>query len=214
MRNVTGGQSIRTQIWFLENTLGGRQTHSHLQAKQAAYSPDLHGEKARACVLHTEGPDLRMKLRGTKERLNTLIKVVNFYTGLHESFPPLSWACVKIRYNFQKLPLRKLNTNLCCYRLKCICCTVLALIWSTVVVIWSRFATSGMVRVQDPGLRWGGRSWGTGWGPDRRTCTGRWSAPSASSAASALTAWWEPPLAEGKKRQVVFEKQEIHIQLH
>lgn len=62
-------------------------------------------------------------------------------------------------------------------------------------------------------LRWGVSSWGTGWAPGRQTCTGRWSAPSASSDVSALTTWWELPLAKRKQRRwrlmLVIEKRYI-----
>lgn len=67
--------------------------------------------------------------------------------------------------------------------------------------------------VRDAGLKWGGSSWGTGWGPGRQTCTGRWSAPSASSAALALTTWWEPQPAGGKKKRRGKDKW-IKVTLH
>lgn len=47
-------------------------------------------------------------------------------------------------------------------------------------------------------VKWGGSSWGTEWEPGRQTCTGRWSEPSASSAASAPIAWLELPPAAGE----------------
>lgn len=138
--------------------------------------------------LHTEKPDPRIKARVGGQDLM-------WRNCLRKSFSPLRWVCTNIHSNSHKL-----NTNLCLpptsYQFFCICCTVV-LIWSTVVVVW---CCSWGDKGHDAWLRWGGSSWGTGWGPGRQTCTGRWSAPSASSAASVLTAWWEPPLAEGEGR--------------
>lgn len=60
MRNVAGWQSIQTETetWFLLNIFKKPQRntqtdrHSCLWAKQAASSPDLHGEKSK----HADGP--------------------------------------------------------------------------------------------------------------------------------------------------------------
>lgn len=66
MRNVAGKKIVQTVTEILISQDIDRQTHSCLRARQAAYSPDLHGENAQMCTFHIEGPGPRLKPRGGK----------------------------------------------------------------------------------------------------------------------------------------------------